>query len=50
MLAAVPALWLILTRASVTLLTAIVLLLALPEYNSYEQQAQHPRVVLNQPW
>ena len=50
MLTAVPALRLMLTKAGVTLLTFIVLLLALPEYHSYEQQAQHLRVVLNQPW
>ena len=50
MLAAVPALWLMLMRAGVTLLTAIVQPLALLEYHSYEQQAQHLRVVLNQPW
>ena len=50
MLAAVPALWLMLMRASVILLAVVVLPLALPEYHSYEQQAQHLRVVLNQPW
>ena len=49
MLTSVPALQLRLTRAGVTLLAAIVLLLAIPEYHSYEQQAQHLRVVLNQP-
>ena len=50
MLPAVPALWLMLMRAGVTLLAVTVLPLAFPEYYSYEQQAQHLRVVLNQPW
>ena len=50
MLATVPALRLMLTRAGVTLLAVAVLPLALLEYRSYEQQAQHLRVVLNQPW
>ena len=49
MLAAVLALWLMLMRAGVTLLAVAILPLALPEYHSYEQQAQHLRVVLNQP-
>ena len=49
MLAAVPALRLMLMRAGVILLAVIVLPLALPEYHSYEQQAQHLRFVLNQP-
>ena len=49
-LTAVPALRLMLLRASVTLLTAIVLPLVLPEYHLYKQQAQHLRVVINQPW
>ena len=50
MLTVVPALWLMLTKAGVTQLIAIVLLLALPKYHSCEQQAQHLRVVINQPW
>ena len=50
MLAAVPVLWLMLTRAGAKLLAVVVLPLALQEYHSYEQQAQHLRVVLNQPW
>ena len=49
-LTAVPALQLMLMRASVKLLTAVVLLLALPEYHSCEQQAQHLKAMLNQPW
>ena len=39
MLAAVPALWLMLMRAGVTLLAVAVLPLALLEYHSYKQQA-----------
>ena len=50
MLAAVPALRLMLMRAGFTLLAVMVIPLALLEYHSYEQQAQHLRVVLNQPW
>ena len=49
-MAAVPALRLMLTKAGVTLLTVVLLPLALPEYYSFEQQAQHLRFVLNQPW
>ena len=51
MLTAVPALRLTkLTRAGAKQLTAIGLLLALLEYHSCEQQAQHQKVVINLPW
>ena len=46
----VLALQLMLTRAGVTLLAVVRTNSCLPEYHSYEQQAQHLRVVLNQPW
>ena len=51
MLTAVPTLRLTkLTRAGAKHLKAIVLLLALLEYHSCEQQAQHLKVVINLPW
>ena len=50
MLAAVPALQLMLMRAGVTLLAVAILPFALLEYHLYDQQAQHLKVVLNQPW
>ena len=49
-LTTVPALRLMLMRASVTMITAIVLLIALPEYHSCKQQAQHLKAVINQAW
>ena len=49
MLTAVPALQLRLTRAGDKLLAVVALPLTLLEYHSYDQKAQHVRVVLSQP-
>ena len=48
-MAAMPALQPMLMRASATLLAVDVQPLVLPEYHSYEQQAQHVKAMLNQP-